>query len=442
LSARCFRFDEFELDGARFELRRNGRALKLERIPLDLLILLAEKNGEVVTRQEIIDRLWGREVFVDTEHGINTAIRKIRRVLRDDPERPRFVQTVSGKGYRFVAPTTATISSNGNENRNRVNAVLDPPAPPRSKLREALNDSADNPKYIETLPRVGYRFIAPVPGTIPDNKLRNVAPARAWWKLAALVVGVFLLAGIGAYLVRSRPVHTLRTPHALTRLTFDEGLQSGVTWSPDSRFIAYSSDRGGKFDIWVGQVSGGDPVQITKGPGQNWQPNWSPDGKYIAYRSEGRGGGLFIVPALGGEGLERRVADFGYQPRWSPRSSQILFRGSGFLGENRFYVVALDGSRPREVPRDLNGLRATVNEVAWHPDGRITMSVDGPAAAAGFWIVPLPEEWQLNWRFLRRFRNNWRTALCRESWNGAVSLLSPGRLQGERSIFRRHFVEQ
>ncbi len=166
LSARCFRFDEFELDGARFELRRNGRALKLERIPLDLLILLAEKNGEVVTRQEIIDRLWGREIFVDTEHGINTAIRKIRRVLRDDPERPRFVQTVSGKGYRFVAPTTATISSNG-------------------------NDSADNPTYIETLPRVGYRFIAPVMRIAVGAKGRSAAPARAWWKLAALTASVF-----------------------------------------------------------------------------------------------------------------------------------------------------------------------------------------------------------------------------------------------------------
>ncbi len=199
----------------------------------------------------------------------------------------------------------------------------------------------------------------------------------------------FLLAGLGAYLIRSRPIHSRKKAYALTRLTFDAGLQSGVTWSPDSRFIAYSSDRGGKFDIWVCQVSGGDPIQITEGQGQNWQPNWSPDGKYIAYRSESRGGGLFVVPALGGEGLERRVADFGYQPRWSPDGSQILFRGSGFFGENRFHVVALDGSRPREVARDLNGLRVTVNEVTWHPDGRITMWVDGPEVAAGFWTVPV-----------------------------------------------------
>src|SRR5271167_4618381 len=99
------RFADFELDSARFELRRNDRVLKLERIPLELLILLAEKNGSVVSRQEIIDRLWGKDVFVDTEHGINTAIRKIRQALRDDPDNPRFVQTVTGKGYRFIAQT-------------------------------------------------------------------------------------------------------------------------------------------------------------------------------------------------------------------------------------------------------------------------------------------------------------------------------------------------
>ena len=106
-----YKFGDFELDPSRFELRRNGRVQRLERIPLELLILLAEKQGDVATRQEIIERLWGKDVFVDTEHGINTAVRKIRQALRDDPEQPRFVQTVTGKGYRFVA--SASPISNG-----------------------------------------------------------------------------------------------------------------------------------------------------------------------------------------------------------------------------------------------------------------------------------------------------------------------------------------
>src|ERR1700680_1082082 len=89
-----FKFEEFELDRARYHLRRAGRNLKLEKIPMELLILLVAKNGHLVTRPEIVERLWSDQVFVDTEHGINTAIRKIRQVLRDDPERPRFVETV------------------------------------------------------------------------------------------------------------------------------------------------------------------------------------------------------------------------------------------------------------------------------------------------------------------------------------------------------------
>jgi TolB-like protein/DNA-binding winged helix-turn-helix (wHTH) protein/Flp pilus assembly protein TadD len=98
------RFGEFELDLSRYELRRAGRVLRLEKIPMDLLILLAESHDRLVTREEIVHRLWGPGVFVDTEQGINTAIRKIRQALRDDPEQPRFVETVVGRGYRFVAP--------------------------------------------------------------------------------------------------------------------------------------------------------------------------------------------------------------------------------------------------------------------------------------------------------------------------------------------------
>jgi TolB-like protein/DNA-binding winged helix-turn-helix (wHTH) protein/Flp pilus assembly protein TadD len=103
-----YKFGEFELDRARFELRRNGQAIRIERIPLELLFLLAEKDGNIVTRQEIIDRLWGKDVFLDTEHGVNTAVKKIRIALKDDSEQPRFVRTVTGKGYRFIAETNDT----------------------------------------------------------------------------------------------------------------------------------------------------------------------------------------------------------------------------------------------------------------------------------------------------------------------------------------------
>ncbi|HET7695360.1 MAG TPA: winged helix-turn-helix domain-containing protein [Vicinamibacterales bacterium] len=98
------RFDSFELDFAAYELRRGGAPVRLERKPMEVLMLLLERRGQLVSREDIIDRLWGADVFVDVETGINTAIRKIRIALRDPAEAPRFVQTVPGKGYRFAAP--------------------------------------------------------------------------------------------------------------------------------------------------------------------------------------------------------------------------------------------------------------------------------------------------------------------------------------------------
>jgi TolB-like protein/DNA-binding winged helix-turn-helix (wHTH) protein/Tfp pilus assembly protein PilF len=97
-----------ELDRNSYELRRAGRALKLERIPLDILFLLVGRRGQLVTREDIIGKIWGKDVFLDTDSSINGAIRKIRQALKDDPENPVFVQTVTGKGYRFIAEVTET----------------------------------------------------------------------------------------------------------------------------------------------------------------------------------------------------------------------------------------------------------------------------------------------------------------------------------------------
>ena len=99
-----FRFGDFELDVGAYALRRNGRPVRIERQPMDLLLLLVERRGQLVLRSEIVDRLWGKDVFVDVETGVHTAIRKVRQALRDSPDAPTFVETVSGKGYRFIAP--------------------------------------------------------------------------------------------------------------------------------------------------------------------------------------------------------------------------------------------------------------------------------------------------------------------------------------------------
>jgi len=98
-----FRFGEFELDVAAYTLRRAGQRIKLEKIPMEVLVLLVQKAGILVDRTEIQAALWGSDVFVDQDAAINTAIRKIRRALGDEAEHSRFVETIVGKGYRFIA---------------------------------------------------------------------------------------------------------------------------------------------------------------------------------------------------------------------------------------------------------------------------------------------------------------------------------------------------
>jgi TolB-like protein/DNA-binding winged helix-turn-helix (wHTH) protein len=98
--------DHFELDLRARRLRRGDRLVKLERIPLEILVLLVNHPAEIVTRDQVVAAVWGNDVFFDTDNSIRGAIRKIRQALRDDPENPRFIQTITGRGYRFIAPLT------------------------------------------------------------------------------------------------------------------------------------------------------------------------------------------------------------------------------------------------------------------------------------------------------------------------------------------------
>ena len=105
--------EDYELDLRPRRLRRGSHVLKLERIPLEILLLLLEHRDEIVTRDEIVARVWGQGVFLDTDNSIRGAIRKIRQVLKDDAETPRFIQTVTGQGYRFIAPVITPKEAHG-----------------------------------------------------------------------------------------------------------------------------------------------------------------------------------------------------------------------------------------------------------------------------------------------------------------------------------------
>src|SRR5689334_10322904 len=125
MPAERFEFEDFELDRSAYELRRAGTVVHLERIPLELLFVLIERRGQLVTRQEIFERIWGRGVFVDTDNSINPAVNKIRRALHDDAEEPHFVVTMTRKAYRLVAPIRKENPSATVPEASTVSAVVE-----------------------------------------------------------------------------------------------------------------------------------------------------------------------------------------------------------------------------------------------------------------------------------------------------------------------------
>jgi DNA-binding winged helix-turn-helix (wHTH) protein len=114
------RFGQFELDFGRFQLFRSGESVRLEGLPLHLLMYLIDRHRELVTREQIADALWGKDIFVDVEQGINTAIRKVRMALEDDSAQPKYLQTVVGRGYRFIAQLSGTDGTSASSDIGRV----------------------------------------------------------------------------------------------------------------------------------------------------------------------------------------------------------------------------------------------------------------------------------------------------------------------------------
>src|SRR5712692_7614259 len=167
--------EDFEVYVRVGELRRSGRPLKLERIPMELLLLFIEQKGQLVTRDQIIQRIWGKDVFMDTDNSINAAIRKIRQVLKDDPARPLFIQTITGRGYRFIAPVVdadvpSAAASGVSQQQTYAGETLAVEKPPAEKSSN-------------------YRM------------LRKLAPSR--W-LVLLGTATLLIAGLGVYFQWSR----------------------------------------------------------------------------------------------------------------------------------------------------------------------------------------------------------------------------------------------
>jgi serine/threonine protein kinase/Tol biopolymer transport system component len=220
--------------------------------------------------------------------------------------------------------------------------------------------------------------------------------SRIAYITAAVGVGVAAL-GLAGYFAwpRAAPPPS-NTPRTLSRVTFEDGLQSQPAWSPDGRFIAYTSDQSGNFDIWVQPIAGGRAVQVTSDPGTDWQPSWSADGNTLAFRSERDGGGIYVVPALGGR--ERRLTTFGYWPAWSPKRQELLFvvrppLQNASLVVPPVYLVALDGAPPKQILSDVMRDFQDVGRITWRPDGqRISFQgrrMKDKTIEVGFWTLPV-----------------------------------------------------
>src|ERR1017187_947203 len=112
-SSRIVRFSVFELDLAAGELRKNGAKLRLQEQPFQVLALLLERAGEVVTRDELRQKLWPADTFVDFDHSLNTAVNKLRETLGDSASSPRYIETLARRGYRFIAPVQNSMETAG-----------------------------------------------------------------------------------------------------------------------------------------------------------------------------------------------------------------------------------------------------------------------------------------------------------------------------------------
>lgn len=329
------RFGDCALDLRSGELIRDGRRCFLPEQPFLILTLLLRQPRTVVTREDLRRELWHDGTFVDFEHGLNAAVKRLREALGDSATTPRFIETLPRRGYRFIGQVEVEGGSSD-------------PVLGRSEASE------------------------PGPGPRPPPPTADVKPGRhrrwAGWAGAALLLGV-----VGAVWLLRPTAGVVRTPE-LVRLTSTSGLNADPALSPDGRLLAYASDRGGSggFDIWVQPVGGGEPLQLTRDPADEVEPTFSPDGTEIVFSRHGAG--LFAIGALGGAARLIAHAEWARTPRFSPDGRWIAYWtgfpatvvAGGIPGAlASISVVPSDGGPPRALAPRVASARYPV----WSPDG-------------------------------------------------------------------------
>jgi Tol biopolymer transport system component/DNA-binding winged helix-turn-helix (wHTH) protein len=292
-STQRWRFGIFEVDIRNSELRRGGTPVKLREQSFRILLLLLERAGDIVTREELRQGLWPSDTYVDFDHGLNSAIMKLRDALGDSADKPLYIETIPKRGYRFVAPLSLV-------------PALTQTADSRILPSSELSTTDNGPK--------AFVALAPVeqPRHLPSRWRR---PAPAIGALALL-----LLAAVGSILYYARrhlpeadggspPRSALR----IVPITTAPGDPIFPAFSPDGREITYAWDgpERKRYDLYVQLIGADAPLRLTQSQGGVLgPPAWSPDGREIAYsRCDGKNDGVYLVPALGG--AERKLTAVG-----------------------------------------------------------------------------------------------------------------------------------
>ena len=391
-TAQRIRFGAFELDRQTAELYRDGEKLKLQGQPIAVLELLVARPGELVTREEIRKHLWPEDTFVDFEHSLNTHIKKLRQVFDDDAETPRYIETLPRRGYRFIAQV-ATVP-----NGNAVVADVG-----------------------EAAPWAAVDSVGPTTASTPEAEpSATLAPAekRGRWKYAA-IAAVLLASVVGALYWAMRP----RTPVvvAIRQLTRD-GLAKSARDGPktDGTRLYFDVFSGGKFH--TGQVStqGGD-VSYLDLPmiGEPFVDDISDDGSQLEVFDEPvdfRQSTFWLVPLP--KGPARRIPGSYAWGKLLPGGREIVYFQSSDL--RHLYTAKLDGSDAHAVVTFPGEIRSfTISDPG--PNNAITLSPDGKKIR---FATTDDQTWEsnLNGTGMQRFLPEFSKPMCCGQWSRDGSL--------------------
>lgn len=356
-SQRIFRFGTFEFDLWTGELRKDGIRLKVQGQPLKVLVMLLDRPGELVTRAQLREGLWSHDTFVDFERGLNTAVNRLRSALSDSAEDPRFVETVGSRGYRFIASVTG-------KDRIGLNSITERPGS-LGHVDVWPADHGDTKSYPPNAIGVGTPS-----GQVPIAQ-------RNWKNIAAIVLAVIVSAVVSDFSVhrwtfrpRSPDFESLR----FTKLT-TSGRVEDVAISSDGQYIVYAQRDHDGAGLWLRHMASGSEVQILPSEEIDFRGlTFSPDGNFIYFvrtrKDTGSFKDLYAMPVFGG--ASRLLAkDIDSSVSFSPDGHRFVYtRGIGPPDSNEIRIANADGSEDHLIAT-LAGTSGNFQAgAAWSPDGR------------------------------------------------------------------------